>query len=123
MVVVRGSRAADVERTTGLWPFALLVLEQIELLGGKVLKIEINDEGDQEGSDFLWGSLTPALQLSEGEYLKITQEFGGFDSAFGLRGCSGGDATWGDRVHMPPTAENAALVAADFIHQFSRKAD
>lgn len=110
------------ERTTGLWPFTQLVLEQIELLGGKVLKIEAHDEEDQEDSDFLWGSLTPELQLSEGEYLQVSQEFERFYSAFGLRGCSGGDATWGDRNHMSPTAENAAVVAVDFMQQFSPKA-
>lgn len=107
-------------QTSDLWPFTQLVLEQIQRLGGKVLKVEAHDEDDQEGSDFLWGSLTPELQLSEGEYLQVSMEFERGYSAFGLRGCSGGDATWGDRNHMLLTAENAALVAGDYMHHFSR---
>lgn len=107
------------ERPIGLWPFTHLVLEQIEQRGGKVLKIEAHDEGDQEGADFIWGLLTPELQLSEGDYLKISSDFGLFYSEFGQRGCCGGDATWGERFHLAATDENAVLVAGDYLQQFS----
>ena len=110
-----------VKRPEGLWPFTELVLDQIELLGCPVLKIEAHDPEDAEDPDFLWGKLTPHLQLSEGEYMKIDQEFERFSSALGMRGCSGGDPTWGGQLHLQPTVNNAALVAAEYCSYFTWK--
>ncbi|MDI2145044.1 hypothetical protein KBJ94_23640 [Pseudomonas sp. ITA] len=112
------------KRPEGLWPVTELVLDQIELIGSPVLKIEPQDLGEVDGVDFLWGKLTPHLGMSDGEYMRIDQEFGEFSAAFGQRGCSGGDPTWGDDLRfLQPTTENAELVARAFCDYFTVNAD
>lgn len=109
------------ERPAGLWPFTVMVLDEIERIGCPVVKIEAHDAADQEEPDFLWGELTPHLELSEGEYMRIDQEAGEFSTAFGMRGCCGGDPTWGDDLRfLRPTAENAALVARAYCDYFTQ---
>lgn len=109
-----------VKRPEGLWPFTIVVLDQIELIGNRVLKIEAHDQGDMDGVDFLWGELTPHLELSEGEYMRIDQEFGEFSTSFGQRGCCEGDATWGDDLRfLQPTTKSAAVVARAFCDYFT----
>jgi len=109
-----------VERPTGLWPFTVMVLDQIELIGCPVLKIDAHEERDLEGTDFLWGELTPHLELSEGEFMQIEHEDGLFSTAFGMRGCCGGDPTWGDDLRLlQPTTESAILVARAFCSYFA----
>lgn len=106
-------------RFEGLWPFTAMVLDQIKLIGNPVQIVEAHDPADLEEPDLLWGLLTPHLELSIGEYMRIGQEFGEFSVAFGMRGCSGGDPTWGDLNFLQPTIENAALVAQSYCRYFA----
>ncbi|PBV09237.1 hypothetical protein CJU35_05110 [Pseudomonas aeruginosa] len=59
------------DRPTGLWPLTELVLNHLEALCCPVLRIDAHD--DDDGADFLWGELTPELELSAGEYMRIDQ--------------------------------------------------
>ena len=104
---------------TGLWPFTGMVIDEIELAGFKVLKVEAHDVSDDEGADFIWGELTPDLELSDGSYMKVTKDFGKYSSDFGTRERCGGDATF-DGIHfVGPTKANARLMAAEFVAYFS----
>nr|WP_073937513.1 hypothetical protein [Pseudomonas aeruginosa] len=106
------------DRPSGLWPFTDMVLNQLEALGSPVLRIDAHD--DDDGADFLWGELTPELDLSAGEYMRIDQIGGLYSMAFGQRARFGGDPTWGDsNSHLSPTQEHAVLVATEFCRQFS----
>ncbi|WP_185265992.1 hypothetical protein [Halopseudomonas xiamenensis] len=109
------------QRPEGLWPFTEMVLDQIELIGSRVLKIEARDALEPEEPDFLWGLLTPRLELSEGEYMTIDHEAGEFSAAIGMRGCSGGDPTFADQNFLQPTIENAALVAQLYCNYFTHR--
>ncbi|HEK3716911.1 TPA: hypothetical protein SMW50_005808 [Pseudomonas aeruginosa] len=111
------------KRPEGLWPFTVMVLDQIELIGCPVFKIEAHDPAEPEEPDFLWGELTPHLELSEGEYLRIDQEAGFFNAEFGMRSCCGGDPTWGEQRWLKPSAENAALVASAYCHNFAQQTE
>lgn len=109
------------QRPTGLWPFTEIVLDEIELAGFKVQNIEAHDISDDEGSDFIWGELTPKLALSDGSYMKVSKDFGKYSSDFGTRESYGGDATF-DGIHfVEPTKENAKIMAAEFVEYFSNK--
>lgn len=110
-----------IRRPDGLWPFTEMVLDKIEEAGCPVLKIEAHDPEDPEEPDFLWGELTPHLELSEGEYMRIDQEAGEYCSELGMRGCCGGDPTYGGYSFLQPTEENASLVAAEYVKYFTRK--
>lgn len=110
------------ERPEGLWPFTVMVLDQIDLIGSPVLKIEAHDASELEEPDLLWGLLTPHLELSEGQYMRINHEAGKFSAAIGMRGCSGGDPTWGDQSFLQPTIENAGLVAQSYYRYFANRA-
>lgn len=109
------------ERPDGLWPFTEMVLDEIESTGFVVPRIEAHSASDPEESDFIWGELTPHLELSEGEYLSIDCEAGEYCSQLGMRGCCGGDPTYGGFNFLEPTRENARKVAAEFISYFTRK--
>jgi len=109
------------ELPSGLWSFTEMVIAEIEKLAAKPLKIEVHDPAGDEESDFLWGDLTPHLELSEGEYLKIDQIGDECYSEFGTRGCCGGDPTFGGYSFLQPTKENALLVATEYIEYFTRK--
>jgi len=108
-------------RPQGLLPFTEMVLDEIESTGFAIPQIEAHDESDPEEPDLIWGELTPHLELSDGEYLRIDCEAGEYCSALGMRGCSGGDPTFGGYSFLAPTKENAKLVAAEFIKYFTRK--
>ena len=110
-------------RPTGLWPFTEMVLDQIDQLGSTVLKIEAHAHSEPEEPDFIWGLLTPEAELSDGEYMQIDHEAGRYSAAFGMRGCSGGDPSWGDEEHrfIQPSPENAALVAKSYCDYFSKR--
>lgn len=75
------------------------------------------------GPDYIWGLLTPQLEFSDGEYMSIEHEAGRYTAAFGMRGRSGGDPSWGDEAHrfIQPSPENAALVAKSYCDYFSRR--
>jgi hypothetical protein len=110
------------KRSDGLWPLTEMVLREIELTGFVIPKIEAHDPDDIEGSDFIWGELTPHLELSEGEYMTVSHEFGKFCSDFGMRGCCGGDPTLMEGIRFAePTNENARLIAKEFVEYFTRK--
>ena len=104
----------------GLWPFTLMVVKAIEKKGGAPVLIEAHDQAEPEEPDFIWGELTPHLELSDGEYLRIDQEFGEYCACFGTRGCSGGDPTYEDMNFLAPTAENAGRVAIAFVEHFGK---
>lgn len=107
-------------RPNGLWPFTEMVINQIEFMGCPLLKIEAHDSDDIEGSDFLWGTLTPHLSLSEGDYMYINQDSGFYSTCFGTRGCCGGDPTYdGGQILIEPTEDNAVLVAKDYCEYFT----
>jgi hypothetical protein len=108
-------------RPKGLLEFTEMVLDIIDNSSVKPLKIEAHDQNDPESPDFIWGSLTPHLSLSKGEYLRIDQEAGQYSSDLGMRGCCGGDPTYGGYSFLLPTPENAKLVANEFIEYFGRK--
>lgn len=106
------------DRPSGLWPFTDMVLNQLEALGCPVLRIDAHD--DEDGADFLWGELTPELDLSAGEYMRIDHSAGRYCMTFGQRAHYGGDPTWGDGyTHLLPSPEHALLVATEFCRHFS----
>ena len=105
----------------GLWPFTELVLEAIEAAGLNPLRIEVHDADDPEGSDFIWGELTPHLSLSEGEYITIDRYGDNYYSELGTRGCCGGDPTFGGFSNLEPTKPNAKKVADEYVEYFTRK--
>lgn len=107
-------------RPEGLWPFTKMVLDKIEVSGGSVLKIEAHDSLDPEEPDFIWGELTPKMELSEGEYLRIDQVAGKYYAEFGTRACYGGDPTFGGYEFLQPSVENASLVANEYVKYFTR---
>lgn len=116
------NRVLPPDRPTGLWPLTELVLNHLDALGCPALMIDAHD--DDDGADFLWGELTPELDLSAGEYMRIDQYAGRYSMAFGQRTRFGGDPTWGDGIsHLLPTPENAALIATEFCRQFSKPRD
>lgn len=45
------------------------MLNHLDALSCPVLMIDAHD--DDDGADFLWGELTPELDLSAGEYMRI----------------------------------------------------
>lgn len=104
--------------TEELWPFTQLILDELESMGVSVPRIDIHDFGDVEGSDFLFGEVTPELQLSEGEYMAIDQEQGLYSYTFGTRGCSGGDPTYGGENYFKPSQEKAKELALIFVKEF-----
>lgn len=110
-------------RPEGLWPFTEMVLDQIERLGFQVLKIDAHSAEDPEEPDLLWGELTPHLDLSDGEYLRIDYDFGAFNAEFGMRGCCGGDPTWGEHRSLQPSEDNAVLVAKAYCSYFRQQSD
>lgn len=99
-----------------LWPFTTLVLKHLTALGVTPPRIEVHQ--DEEGSDFIFGELTPELQLSEGEYIAIDAESGVYSYCFGTRGCSGGDPTYGGECYFSSTDEKALEVAKIFVEEF-----
>lgn len=66
------------------------------------------------------GELTPELDLSAGEYMRIDHSAGRYCMTFGQRAHYGGDPTWGDGyTHLLPSPEHALLVATEFCRHFS----
>ncbi|WP_157754435.1 hypothetical protein [Pseudomonas putida] len=111
-------RVLSTDRPSGLWPFTEMVLNRLDALGCPVLRIDAHD--DEDGADFLWGELTPELELSAGEYMRIDQYAGRYSMMFGQRAHFGGDPTWGDGYsHLLPSTEHASLVATEFCRHFS----
>jgi len=104
--------------TEELWPFTQLILEELKSMGVSVPRVDMHDVGDLEGSDFLFGELTPHLQLSEGEYMEIGQEQELYCYTFGTRGSSGGDPTYGGENYFKPTPEKARELALIFVKEF-----
>jgi len=106
------------EIPNGLYDFTVNILSELDQ--DVVLpKIDAHDPDEEESPDFLWYKVTPHLALSDGEYMSITQEAGGYWVDFGMRGCCGGDPTWGDFDLMKATPENAKKVAADLASRFN----
>ncbi|HBO2935104.1 TPA: hypothetical protein L4R50_000098 [Pseudomonas aeruginosa] len=95
-----------------------MVLTKLEALGCAPLRIDAHE--DEEDADFLWGELTPGLDLSAGEYMRIDQLAGLYSVAFGERNDFGGDPTWweGDN-QLEAIPEHASRVAIEFRRQFS----
>lgn len=111
-------RVLPPNRPTGLWLLTEMVLSHLDALGCPVLRIDAHD--DEDDADFLWGELTPELELSAGEYMRIDYLAGRYSMTFGQRAHFGGDPTWGAGYsHLLPTTENAALLATEFCRQFS----
>lgn len=104
--------------STKLWEMTELVLEELALLGIKPPRIEGHDVNDPEGSDFLFGDLTPHLSLSEGEYMSIDMEQNLCSYTFGTRGCSGGDPTYGGEGYFEPSETKAKELALAFKEHF-----
>jgi hypothetical protein len=104
--------------STTLWDFSRLVLQELDELGIKPPRIDEHDNGDQDGSDFIFGEITPELSLSEGEYMSIDQEQGLYSYTFGTKGCCGGDPTGGGESYFEPTAAKAKEVAFSFKEYF-----
>ena len=108
-------------RPDGLWPITEMILNEIEASGYIVPKIEAHDPCDADGSDFIWGKLTPALELSEGEYMTVSRNFDDFSTNFGIRAIFGGDPTWDGTHFIKPSKDNAKLIASDFFEYFTKK--
>lgn len=111
-------RALPPDYPESLWPLTEMVLRHLEAMGCAVPKIDAHE--DDDGADFLWGELTPGLDLSAGEYMRIDQHAGRYSVAFGERAYFGGDPTWweGDN-HLEAIPEHAARIAIEFRRQFS----
>lgn len=100
----------------GLYDFTLAVLAAYANQGGTPLpKIEAHALDDAEGSDFLWYELTPKLELSEGEYMSISPEYGRYYVSTGMRGCCGGDPTFGGDFVVDPTPGGVNKVALELL--------
>lgn len=104
----------------GLFNFTKMVLCEINKSCCLVLKIEAHEPDEDGGADFLWGKLTPHLSLSEGDYMKISEEGDTYCAEFGTRGCCGGDPTFGGYSFLEPTPENAVMVSNVYSEYFSR---
>jgi len=102
-----------------LWPFTQQVIEEITALKVPIFRIDKHENIDPEGSDFLFGEVTPELQLSEGEYMVIQHEQGLFSYEFGTRGCCGGDPTYGGDIYFEPTQAKAKELALAFEKYFA----
>jgi hypothetical protein len=106
----------DLASTNGLYDFTLAVLAAYAEQGGAPLpKIEEHESGDAEGADFLWYQLTPELDLSEGEYIRISPEAGRYYVSAGMRGCCGGDPTFDGDFVVDSTPEGANKVALELL--------
>lgn len=103
---------------TELWTFSRLVLKELDTLGIKPPRIDEHDHDDKDGSDFIFGEVTPQLSLSEGEYMSIDQEQGLYSYTFGTRGCCGGDPTSGGECYFAPTEDKAKEIALAFKQYF-----
>ena len=102
-----------------LWPFTQQVIDEIEALGASLPRIEKHEDIDAEGSDFLFGVVTPELTLSEGEYMVIQHEQGLFSYEFGTRARFGGDPTYGGEPYFEPTQTKAKQLALAFKEIFA----
>lgn len=109
-----------IERPSGLFTFTEMILDEINKSRCLVFKIDAHDPDEDGCADFLWGKLTPHLSLSEGDYMKISEEGGTYCAEFGTRGCCGGDPTFGGYSFLDPTPENAVMVSKEYIDYFSR---
>lgn len=109
-----------VVRPEGLWPFTVMLLDQIDLIGCPVLKVEAHSPENLDEPDQIWGDLTPHLGLSEGGYLQIYHEDFIFNAEFGGRGCSDNDPSRWNYYFLLPIVENAALLARAYCDHFTR---
>ncbi|MBJ7265419.1 hypothetical protein [Idiomarina abyssalis] len=105
--------------TESLWSFTQQVIDEIKALGVQIPKIEKHEDIDPEGSDFLFGVVTPELILSEGDYMVIQHEQGLFSYEFGTRACFGGDPTYGGEPFFEPTQAKAKQLALAFSEFFT----
>lgn len=103
-----------------LWPVTAMIVQKIRCAGFNIPRLDAHEQGEPEGADFVFGEITPHLELSEGEYMSIDMEMGLFSYTFGTRGCCGGDPTYGGECYLEVSESNAENVARYFLRYFAQ---
>ncbi len=106
--------------TQVLWPFTQKVIQEINNLQFQIPKIDMHDPDDPEGSDLIWGLVTPELSLSEGEVLAISHYQGQYCATFLLIEAETGNTELQSETNIENKEQTARALAQAFVLYFSQ---